>query len=314
MGIGADAEVSLQGASDKGLALEVIPHDPSVCTIHEHTPGHSDPNWRRFVITALRKGDTWIEARLPPPDLRVFAYLEVQVTGSRHGIRLVFFPGERKSGSALLGTIYVIGGEGEHFAAAGGLEVGHLAEGGHTADPTPAGLYTLGPQQHVITPSWPKSVIPWGANLRINKDKEIEFEAADGKWHLASGPKGEVTQAGRQFFARERKQVKTADLVAIVRNFFIDPKTGDLRSTTWKSNDFGRWGWNLRLRGTPTAYYIHTTPDDEAATDEGKAVLLGNSHGCVHLKPNDRDTMMKKGYLKEGVEFEVRRYTDRGPP
>jgi lipoprotein-anchoring transpeptidase ErfK/SrfK len=84
--------------------------------------------------------------------------------------------------------------------------------------------------------------------------------------------------------------------------------------TTWEKNDFGRWGWNLRSHGQPTAYYIHTTPDDEHATAEGKEVFLDNSHGCVHLKPKERDMLIDAGVLKEGVEFEVRRYDEKGPP
>jgi hypothetical protein len=313
LAVGADAEVSLFGSGDKGTALEVVPHDPTICTIHERATSGGAPDWRRFVVTALTNGETWIEARMPAPDKRVFAYLEVEVVG-KHGIRLVFFPGERTTGGTTVGTIYVVGGHGESYPAAGGLEIGKPDKGGHTADPTPAGLYTLGPKHHVVTASWPKSVIPWGASLRLNKDGEVEFEASKGKWVLATGSKGEVTKAAFRFLAHDNKKVTLAQAAASARLVFIDPKTSKLRSSEWKQNDFGRWGWNLRLNGQHTAYYIHTTPEDEQATEDHKAVALANSHGCVHLRPLDREDMVSKGYLKEGGEFQVRPYTDRGPP
>jgi hypothetical protein len=103
-------------------------------------------------------------------------------------------------------------------------------------------------------------------------------------------------------------------VVIQVRSIFIDSATKKLRETTWKLNDFGRWGWNLRLNGHRTAYYVHTTPEDEQATAASKAVHLCNSHGCIHLPPSDRDRFMREGYLKEGVHLEVRRYSETGPP
>jgi hypothetical protein len=84
--------------------------------------------------------------------------------------------------------------------------------------------------------------------------------------------------------------------------------------SVWLLNDFGRWGWNLRRHGHRSPYFIHTTPEDEAATAAGRAVFLANSHGCVHLIPLERDRMMAQRFLKEGTEFEVRRYGEIGPP
>jgi len=99
-----------------------------------------------------------------------------------------------------------------------------------------------------------------------------------------------------------------------VKDVFIQPYTGALRQSSYSLNDFGKWAWNLRRNGQHTSYYIHTTPDDEQNTISGQTVNLENSHGCVHIVPNERDRMMSAGYLKEGVTFEVRRYIERGPP
>ena len=85
---------------------------------------------------------------------------------------------------------------------------------------------------------------------------------------------------------------------------------------TWEFNDFGKWGWNLRLQGAHTPYYLHTTAENEATVknDRTTFVELSNSHGCIHIDPIDRDDFMSKHYLDEDTEFEVRPYTESGPP
>jgi hypothetical protein len=171
----------------------------------------------------------------------------------------------------------------------------------------------LGPKQHVVAPSWPMSVIPWGAALRIHKG-EVEFEAAPGVWRVATGRRGEVTLAQMGFLQRSKLKPDLGTVTAQVRDIFIDASTGSLWSAAWERNDFGRWGWNLRKNGSPTAYFIHTTPENEHASALGRAVMLANSHGCVHLDPKERDSLMAAGALKAGVAIEVRPYTETGPP
>jgi hypothetical protein len=198
--------------------------------------------------------------------------------------------------------------------AAGGPPVGSPDRGGHTIEPTPPGFYTLGARVHVVTTSWPKSVIPYDAALRINAGGEVEYEASPKNWKVATGPNGDVTKAKMAFMRRDKLTPDLATVIVQVRAFFIDPATGNLKDTTWLKNDFGRWGWNLLSRGHATAYFIHTTPGDEQTTREGKDVFLDNSHGCIHLVPAERDRLEKAGYLKRGVSFEVRPYTEAGPP
>src|SRR5262249_20236076 len=125
--MGHDAEISLRGEGGLiGLlgSLVVTAADPSVCTVHQRPGG--DSLHRRFVITALKKGKTALVARQPTPvfSATIVAEMAVEVTGLKHGIRLVYFPGERsvtdssgyrKDHSATVGTIYVIGGNGEKF-------------------------------------------------------------------------------------------------------------------------------------------------------------------------------------------------------
>lgn len=57
----------------------------------------------------------------------------------------------------------------------------------------------------------------------------------------------------------------------------------------WLRNDFGIWAFNLRRNGRGTPYYIHTTPKDETSSPN---VRLAPSHGCIHIRPSDRGTMI----------------------
>jgi len=311
---GQSAHIGLWGGGPAGEDLVVRSSDPTVCVVHEEPPNKAYPNWRHFLLTALKAGKTTITASLPPPAGGAYsAPITVEVTGTA-SVRLVFFPGERMIGRMTVGTIYVIGGSGESMRAAGGPPTGYNDRGGHTAEPTPPGNYTLGPRIHVVAPSWPMSSIPWGASLRINPSGEAEYEVSTGKWALATGPKGVVTQAQMSFLRKDGKNPKLSDVVNDVRGIFIDPATGKLWETTWERNDFGRWGWNLLQSGHGTPYFIHTTPDDEAKDAQHLAVFLANSHGCIHLVPSERDKLMAAGYLKQGIPFEVRPYTETGPP
>ena len=309
--IGQNAHIGLWGGGPAGEDLIVKATDPSICVTHEEPSNKAYAHWRHFLITALRDGRTTITATMPSG--AIWASMTAEVTG-KAGVRLVFFPGERMAGTTTAGTIYVIGGHGENIKAAGGPPVGRPDRGGHTIDPTPPGNYVLGPRIHVVAPSWPKSAIPWGATLRLNAAKEAEYESPPGHWRRATGAGGVVTDAQMAFYRRGGLKPDLKRVIEEVRGYFVNPKTGLLWDTTWVWNDFGRWGWNLLRNGHGTPYFVHTTPGDEHATDQGKAVFLANSHGCIHLVPAERDRLMTGGYLKQGVPFEVRPYTESGPP
>jgi hypothetical protein len=309
--IGQNAHVGLWGGGPAGEDLIVRASDPSICVTHEEPANARYSHWRHFLITSLRGGETTVTATMPSG--AIWASMTVKVSG-RVGVRLMFFPGERIAGSTMVGTIYVIGGNGDGIRAAGGPPTGRYDRGGHTIESTPAGKYVLGARVHVVAPSWPMSAIPWGAALRINASGEAEFEASAGKWRVATGPDGVVTKAQMNFLAKDRLNPRIDVVVDTVRRIFIDPATGQLRSSTWERNDFGRWGWNLLANGRPTPYFVHTTPQDERASAQGQAVFLTNSHGCVHLVPAERDRFMNAGFLKQGVPFEVRPYSEVGPP
>src|SRR6185312_1437440 len=223
---------------------------------------------------------------------------------------LVVYPGEsRNSFGQAVGHIYVDDGP-ERFDVAGGPATARpIADiGGHTATRTPAGRYVLDHAERHTTLGWPKSVLPWGARLR-EVHEVVQYEVG-GRWIDASGPSGTVTRAYLIFSAKSRQPMSPLVASRHARQMFYDDD-GNL-AARWEGNDFGKWSWNLKLGRHRTVFFIHTTPLDEAM---GSGDLeLRQSHGCLHIKPKDRDIMVLKGYLREGTTVIVKRYEDRWQP
>jgi hypothetical protein len=239
--------------------------------------------------------------------------------------RLVFFPADkinrnRNAGDTdgfWLGTIYVVlGGQVvANYAACGGPKEGQPDQG-HSAGPTPPGHYTLGLRHHHVTLNWWPSCIPWGASIRRAENGEVEFDDGNG-WKPATGDGAPMNIALVRSRAIAMLPALAPEIVrrAARQAFAVDPTnpTSPL-VTIWERNDFGKWAFNLRCDGKSTPYYVHTTPTDEYATAHNLAFSLVQSHGCIHVRPDDRDKMMTEGYLAAGIHLEVKPYDAKGPP
>jgi hypothetical protein len=60
---------------------------------------------------------------------------------------------------------------------------------------------------------------------------------------------------------------------------------------------------------------IHTTPENEAQALQGDdKVKLGSSHGCIHVKPRDREFFKQAGAFRRGTKFVIHRYEEVIPP
>jgi len=237
----------------------------------------------------------------------------------RPSVKLIFYPGEEhihrtiggRDKLIIQGHIYVVGGEGEVYEACGGPET-HSHDRGHTSGPTPKGKYHLGARHHHVTVNWSASCIAYGRPIRQGA-VEYEYQDEKGRWHVASGPHGKVTKLRlkerRVELNRPLTQADRQEVIRGVRKMFRWNNGEPMEQ--WWYNDFGEWAWNL----PGTACYIHTTPEDEVAWHLRSAnIPLENSHGCVHIHPKDREDMMRKGYLKRGAYFEVKGYSEKGPP
>jgi hypothetical protein len=250
-------------------------------------------------------------------------------------LRLVLFPGETDEqtslGAVTYGHIYVVGGQGESYKVAAGPRAGSGDRGGHTRTPTPAGDYTLHAQEHVTTVNWPMSSIPWGAVLTLNSDdatNDVSYTIDGGPPVQVVGPKGgSMATANKLFFDRSTAAQKKeftqngqfTEAQVLANWDYWGPRVGGASkdtslATPWNQNDFGVWGWRLLSGGAATAFFIHTTPEDEQAAAAGTDRPLVNSHGCIHVRPADRDDMMSKGYLVKGMKLKVMPYGQVGPP
>jgi hypothetical protein len=234
-------------------------------------------------------------------------------------VTLYLYPGETEKNGVTFGKIYVVGGAGESYEITGGPPPGQGSAdaGGHYAGSTPRGTFVLDDQEHHMTLNWPMSSIPWGAKLEERDDGIVYYSIVEGKWVAVTGPKGTLTKASARHWDKstreEREELGPSRKEWVNDTSDLYDEKGVLKST-WRQNDFGEWSWNLKRNGSRSAYYLHTTPDDEASFAAGKRAELTNSHGCVHLQPAERNEMMAKGYLRAGVKVIIKPYGEKGPP
>ncbi len=186
------------------------------------------------------------------------------------------------------------------FSAVGGPAKLQHASDGFVAGPTDAGKYRIHSIRKHSSPSYPTwSKIKWGSEV---KDIGGEIHVMhDGRFQLLSVLSPALT---RQSLLDRNLQLY---------NSYTLP-------TQWLFNDFGHitcyfykdLNNNRKLDADEGEHihreYFHTTPDNEAETARGLPVTLAPSHGCIHLKPNDIDTLIGKGYFKAGNRVVVHGY------
>lgn len=171
----------------------------------------------------------------------------------------------------------------------------HVDDGEHVAEPTAPGAYKLGAGRPHVTSNWPNSQIPWGAEIRKNEDGYQYRWPGRTSWswatrHSVGGPKEPLSTDDFE------------DLPEVTRE--------GVTYLIWNKNDFGPIAWKL-VPGDDL--YVHTTPIAEAQytqPEEGAQTALELSHGCIHIDPRERDEMVERGYLREGIPFVVRRWDE----
>lgn len=169
-------------------------------------------------------------------------------------------------------------------------------------EPTWSGEYRIGRSEAYRTPSWQWSRIEWGTPLQDKgaMQNDVWYRTAGGRWASAT----------------KDHEISRSDI--IMQNFQLYGKTEV--PLTWVFNDFGpmaiRWFKDLNGNGVLdgkealSGQMFHTTPDNEAQTANGEKVILAPSHGCIHLKPADRDRLRALGAFKPGTKFIVHRYDE----
>ena len=169
--------------------------------------------------------------------------------------------------------------------------------------PTTPGTYIIHHTHAYSTPSWPMSKIKWGTPLKDmgSVKDDVWYQLPSGKWASVKNDVG----------------IGRADLKSYYHLLYNINKVPD----KWVFNDFGpvavryfkdingnkRLDSNERLSGE----MIHTTPVNEAEYATGSPVTLEHSHGCIHIKPQDRNVLQGMGLFKSGTVFKVHSYKDR---
>jgi len=173
-------------------------------------------------------------------------------------------------------------------------------------EPTTAGHFIIYKTEAYRTPTWPMSKLSWGTKLRDMPSKgDIWYALPSGKWgglnQLYNTPvRSAIMEMHKELYGK-----------AIVPE-------------SWVFNDFGptaiRWfkdfNGNKVLDGNErlSGQMFHTTPENEAEEATGSTIRLVPSHGCIHLKPNDRDRLFTLGAFKRGTSFTVHKYHERYKP
>ena len=191
------------------------------------------------------------------------------------------------------------------FDAVGGPAALVRAADGYVAGPTDEGTYRVARCGKHSSPSYPVwSKIRWGSELK--EEKGTVLVKHDGRWQPIASlsptlDKAAIAQRNLELYGKHELPTK------------------------WVFNDFGHMTCYFYKDKNNNAKldkdlgervhteYFHTTPDDEADDAAGKPFTLGESHGCIHLRPKDIDEMINKGYFKAGNTVVVHKYKAKIP-
>ena len=203
---------------------------------------------------------------------------------------------------ALKGDVVIFRGE-----AWGGPSQPIPMPGEPTLTPTPRGTFVLRAPEPHTTKKWRFSRIKWGTKLKVNPaNREVLYEQSR-------------TARGESVWASLMKDFKISrtDVEDIHEALFGYKRVPE----TWVFNDFGpiavRFFRDLNknrkldkgesLEGA----MLHTTPQNEIENTLPSGVQLEVSHGCIHMKPKDRDALIGMGVLRAGNTIVIHSYTEK---
>jgi hypothetical protein len=215
-----------------------------------------------------------------------------------------FYPGDKI-------LLYIVDGKVRLKADAwGGPPVKEGRGRGERMDrePTYSGVFVIDGIAPYKTSTWPRSRIPWGTPIRESRSRagKIEYQEPSGKW--------------RPLIVRDGDGELTANGLQDLHESMYGPSNGFPK--TWFLNDFGpkavryyrdrnknrKRDANEPLEGE----MIHTTADNEAQSvhydGNPEEVLLDESHGCIHIRPVDRDTFIAAGAFRQGMTLAIHEY------
>ena len=169
-------------------------------------------------------------------------------------------------------------------------------------EPTWPGEYVIDKAHAYRTNTWPLSRIAWGTPLRdMPGQNDVWYQLPGGKWGSIKADTG----------------ITRNDIVNLNFNLY----NARMVPRQWVFNDFGpvaiRWFKDLNgnriLDGKErlSGQMFHTTQKNEAQHTRGLPIAMAPSHGCIHLRPVDRDRLFAVGAFKPGTRFVVRKYYEK---
>ncbi len=174
------------------------------------------------------------------------------------------------------------------ITARGGPWESRVEKSGHRADPSKPGTYKLGKGAPVVGPFWDAAQIRWGAEVRTvagPTGPEVEYRTDSGKWVNTLKLKKPISRA----------------LILDWQKILGRPP---LVPSSWTLNPFGPRGYQVG----DTDVFIHTTQPNEDQYNGKLEEQLDFSHGCIHIKPSDRDRLESMKLLKAGATVIIRPY------
>ena len=214
---------------------------------------------------------------------------------------LHFYPADKTA-------LWIVGGKVMYRAEAWGGEKPTKGVHYQTMAPreTTPGNYIIYLYAPYKTKTWPNSRIIWGTPLRAEPNATVSYQAwGNGQWLPLLDSKGRAIQP------------------AALTQWYYELYGQYRFPTTWVFNDFGpmavryfrdKDGVGKLSKGELlSGEMMHTTPDNEAESAQGAAINMDYSHGCIHLKPRERDALAKAGAFKRGNRLIIHRYSVHVP-
>lgn len=166
-------------------------------------------------------------------------------------------------------------------------------------EPTWPGQYVIDKSHAYRTNTWPLSRITWGTKLLDKPSQDdVWYQLPENKW-------GSI---------KNDHKISRSEIIDLYFNLYslrIVPKK-------WVFNDFGpvaiRWfkdsNGNRKLDDNEqlSGQMFHTTQANEAEEIRRLPINMVHSHGCIHLKPRERDQLFAIGAFKPGTIFTVHKY------
>jgi hypothetical protein len=219
-----------------------------------------------------------------------------------------FYPGDKL-------LLYIVDGEVQLSAEAWGGPPVREPDEPMDYLTTHAGTFVIDGIMPYSTKTWPRSRIRWGTPIRESRTRagKIEYRTPSGGWR----PLVVKDEDGSEFTALKLTE-RHEKMYGLSSGF---PKT-------WFLNDFGpkavryyedrnqnrKRDPNEPLKGE----MIHTTPKGEAETEhhpqDARKLQLTKSHGCIHIRPIDRNDFISAGAFRQGMTLVIHQYDESYRP